>query len=690
MMFTLPDSMAKEIRNGDDFLMRVKLAEITEQLPLRFALPFVALVYAIGFYGFSQVCTLADAHCSGGSTTLLYLNNALRSFGLFFAAPEIGGEGISNPWLMFARWIAPLITIFALSRAFSSRVMEKWNQRKALQSKRHIVILGEGAAAKDLLPKRRRIVSLAHEPMAAMPGYDFISISGHPDNPSRAGVARAKNILILGENDAENLAMHHAVVPLAAAHAKVTLRISSPVLAARLAAENHFMKTPKGAEVTVINLEQLSAKRFVQNENLNEAADLRKLDQAHLAIVGWTVFAEAALEHFVRQSPYRTLGHPMISVFCENPTVAQASLLARLPALADGDLAKLKFYEAIDVPSSAQIAAAEKQGPVSTIVVSNKADDVAATLAFGLRRATRFSGHWQAPIYVRLEKLPLIGEMLKADYAQSAYPAQQIIPIGHGATALLPQDVFGDNDELAKAFHEAYLAEKPGNGPAHKPWSELTQTYRNANRAVADQAWARVHSSGYRASATGAWTIDQNPAKFEALAETIHRLWMIDRRLDGWRFGKVRDNQRRLHPDLCAYAKLPEDVKERDRAQIRLQQAVFVRDKINVREEVTVALFANSVQKTSGDFIDSLRGKFVTLVSEFKTDAETSIAHELSTALQNQIRIYSFGAVPVVKNAEHLHIQGEAKIWIANRADIILTDTKFATKTNAKIWELSA
>jgi RyR domain len=681
--------MAKEIPNGDECVMRVKLVEISEQLPLRFALPFVALVYAIGFYGFSQVCTLADEHCSGGTTTLLYLNNALRSFGLFFAAPEIGGEGISNPWLMTARWIAPLITIFALSRAFSSRIVEKWNQRKALQSKHHIVVLGDGRAVKDLLPKKRRIVSLASEPMPAMAGHDLISISGRPDHPGRAGVAKAKHILILGENDTENLAIHHAIAPLASAQAKVALRISSPVLAARLATENHFMKTPKGAEVTVINVEQISAKRFVQNENLNEAADLRGLANAHLAIVGWTVFAEAVLEQFVRQSPYRRLGMPMISVFCENPMVAQAALLARLPALADGDLVKLKFHEAVDVPTLAQIAAVEKLGPVSTMVVSNKADDVSATLAFGLRRATRFSGHWQAPIFVRLEKLPLIGEMLKSDYAQSADPAQQIIPIGHGASALAPQDVFGGNDALAQAFHEAYLKENPGTGPAHKPWRELTQTYRNANRAVADQAWARVHSSGFRAAPTGAWTIDQNPAKFEALAETIHRMWMIDRRLDGWRFGKLRDNQRRLHPDLCNYAKLPEAVKARDRGQIRLQQEAFLRDKITVCEEVTLGLVTKSATKISSALMENLAGKFVTLVSEFKTEAEIVIAQELTTALPSQIRIYAFGVVPAMKNAKLLHIQGDARAWIANRADIILTDAKFTTKTKAKIWELS-
>ena len=671
--------------------MRIKLAEITEQLPLRWALPFVAIVYCIGFYGFSQVCTLANEHCSGGTPVLLFLNNALRSFGLFFAAPEIGGEGISNWWLMTARWIAPLITLFALSRAFSTRIFEKWQQRKALQSKQHIVVLGDGRAALGLLPKNRRIVSLAPEPLVGLAGVDLISIAGGADQPQKAGVAKANHILILGDDDAENLALHHAVAPLAGEHAHVALRISSPVLAARLSAENQFMKTPKGAEVTVVNVEQRIAKRFVQTENLNEAADLRGLSQAHLAVVGWTSFAEAAVEHFVRLSPYRDLGIPLISVFCENPSAAKATLFSRLPALADGDLASLTFYEAIDLPSYAQISAVEKLGAVSAILVCNQADDVAATMAFGLRKATEVLGIWQAPLYVRLEKLPLIGELLKADYANAANPADQIIPVGQGALALLPQDVFGGDDDLASAFHAAYLIENKGSGPAYAPWGKLAQTYRNANRAAAEQAWARVHSSGYRAAPNaGSWTIDQFPEKFEALAEIIHRMWMIDRRLDGWRFGTLRDNKRKLHPDLCVYKKLSEDVKALDRAQITLQQQVFSKDGLTVWPEITVAVVAKHNGALPEGFMESLHGKFVTLVSTFSHEAELKLVEDLAEALKPNVRIFALGSAEASPQFKILHIHGDARTWIAKRADVILSEGSETLKTKAKIWKVKS
>jgi RyR domain len=228
--------------------------------------------------------------------------------------------------------------------------------------------------------------------------------------------------------------------------------------------------------------------------------------------------------------------------------------------------------------------------------------------------------------------------------------------------------VFGGNDELAQAFHQSYLLDNKGTGPAHKPWSELTQTYRNANREVADQAWARVHSSGFRAASSGNWTIDQDPQKFEALAEVIHRMWIIDRRLDGWRFGKVRDNQRRLHPDLCAFSKLPEKVKELDRAQIRLQQQVFRKDGLNVWPEVTVALSAKNNSALPNGLLDSLRDKFVTIVSAFETEAEKSMAEEISKASPSH-RIFTF-AKPAL-GAQVLHIKGDAKTWIAKRADFI-------------------
>jgi hypothetical protein len=54
----------------------------------------------------------------------------------------------------------------------------------------------------------------------------------------------------------------------------------------------------------------------------------------------------------------------------------------------------------------------------------------------------------------------------------------------------------------------------------------------------------------------------------ERLAENAHDIWARRRMDDGWCYGPQRDDHRKQHPDLIAYALLPESEKEYDRAMV--------------------------------------------------------------------------------------------------------------------------
>ncbi len=51
----------------------------------------------------------------------------------------------------------------------------------------------------------------------------------------------------------------------------------------------------------------------------------------------------------------------------------------------------------------------------------------------------------------------------------------------------------------------------------------------------------------------------------ELLAKNTHEVWRKGRIHDGWRFGKERDDAKRLHPCLIEYENLSEKEKEYDR-----------------------------------------------------------------------------------------------------------------------------
>ena len=60
------------------------------------------------------------------------------------------------------------------------------------------------------------------------------------------------------------------------------------------------------------------------------------------------------------------------------------------------------------------------------------------------------------------------------------------------------------------------------------------------------------------------------PNQIEMLAELEHRRWLAERRVANWTFGTVKDEVRRENPNLLAWEKLEETVKDYDRKAVRL------------------------------------------------------------------------------------------------------------------------
>ena len=52
----------------------------------------------------------------------------------------------------------------------------------------------------------------------------------------------------------------------------------------------------------------------------------------------------------------------------------------------------------------------------------------------------------------------------------------------------------------------------------------------------------------------------------EALARNVHEVWAAGRLAAGWKYGPVRDDERKEHPCLIPFEDLPEEEKDYDRA----------------------------------------------------------------------------------------------------------------------------
>ncbi|MEQ1899475.1 MAG: RyR domain-containing protein [Devosia sp.] len=129
-------------------------------------------------------------------------------------------------------------------------------------------------------------------------------------------------------------------------------------------------------------------------------------------------------------------------------------------------------------------------------------------------------------------------------------------------------------DGRARAMHEHFLAAQRsalgtefGKAPAQVEWELLDEIYRDDNRNVADQMdykLARV----FMASRPGTESAVPRPEHIEVLAKVAHARWIASKAVSGWRYGKTRDNQKLLHPDMIPYAELDEPGKQKDRDEV--------------------------------------------------------------------------------------------------------------------------
>jgi hypothetical protein len=567
--------------------MRIKLAEVGSELPLRYAVPFIAIIYAIGLYGFYQVCP-SGSECGAGEEPFTFLNNALRTFGLFFSLAEPGHEALRNPWLMTARWIAPLITVFAIFRVFAERFKIWQRQLKLRALQNHNLVVGFGDSARHLLSTSAPMV-IIDRAADVFSGVTFsdgrFNIVGDGRETSvltQARIGKAQSLLIMGGSDSENLDVMAQVSKLREGQVeklRVAVRLKSADLMAQLNREDAFVAT-QNLDATAFTLDHVAAQVFLSEHFLFEKAQLRGLARVHLVIVGWSEFALAVLLQFLRNSPFGTLAAPRITVFCKNASATMQFITEKYPVFVESQFVILEIRETANRPTDQQITQCEKYGLVTAIICAHEADETNAVEALALRQRTQILNCWFAPIFVRLKSSVALETMLAGKIGADSDPASAVIAVGQTKRCLSFDHIFELREALAKPIHDAYRQDHHGSSPALKDWGSLPATYRIANMAAAQHSAARIISAGYVITAPsqrlrGDWSIAEPSSAMEHVAELVHRAWEIDRRLDGWRFAEKRDNEKLLHPSLKPYSKLPDEVKDFDRAQLRVLSKVL-------------------------------------------------------------------------------------------------------------------
>lgn len=143
---------------------------------------------------------------------------------------------------------------------------------------------------------------------------------------------------------------------------------------------------------------------------------------------------------------------------------------------------------------------------------------------------------------------------------------------------------------LARAVHSRYLMDMKKMMTENHIHSEIRNEYssdfdnlpediRLSNMDSACHIPTKLLSIGYKIrplqEGYGSFALHLNDDEIETMARIEHLRWSWDKRMNGWRYGNVKDILKKTHPGLIPYEKLSEAEKQKDRDLVKLIPALL-------------------------------------------------------------------------------------------------------------------
>jgi hypothetical protein len=164
-------------------------------------------------------------------------------------------------------------------------------------------------------------------------------------------------------------------------------------------------------------------------------------------------------------------------------------------------------------------------------------------------------------------------------FEQSTLPSGKQLEINVNAEEFLKlvnkKTLFGGEiEKIAIQIHNYYLQEQSEGpktqSPAFESWDDLSEEYKESNRGQAFDIQRKLKETNYGWKPVVKTSKGLNediitPEDMELMAEMEHDRWMKEKKENGWKYGEVRDNDKKITPYLLPYEDLDEDAKDLDR-----------------------------------------------------------------------------------------------------------------------------
>jgi hypothetical protein len=521
--------------------------------------------------------------------------------------------GVSEVQVNAVRFAALAVPVVGLLFAFSGTLGRHLAQTFNLGAARHVVIAGDSPAALSLAgdcrAKKDSVIligeGLSDDTVRNLRRRGVIVVEGDATRPETLKNARAHHaahVLAFEPDDTENLHIEAAVRRLVGKARRkppigvhVATRSSMLLREAREMRAQQSRKQDKGAppvDPKPFSLDEIAARLLIQKraQDILNSAETLQQPRAHILFFGFDEAAEALAAALFKSLWSSRFEPPRVTVLAPDPESLEARFKARHreafahPQLWVADIGFAAFdWDAASIHGELLTQVESARGKPCAAVVSTGADPGNIHLAIALKRACNHGNRWPIPIFMK--------ETSQSEFSQEYAHGDDTAELdaylqafgGHQETATRRQLLDGAIDRGAAIAHEHYsqnLGERDAMSmkelqAAMKDWSEVLETYRSANRAVADSAAVKVWDMGWRPAnkgEKGETAMGATGDALEGMARREHDRWVAERLMSGWRptaDGEKRNNDLMAHDKLVGWDALNEDDRSRDRVQVR-------------------------------------------------------------------------------------------------------------------------